>query len=72
MQQIDDERQRARRNNRRNRLITTGLIVVTQVIGLSVHYATAWLHLVNVSLLAGGAILFIATLVWNPSTKRAA
>ena len=71
MQQLDDERRRTRRNNRRNRLITTGLIVVTQVLGLGVRHSTAWLHWANVALLAAGAVLFIGTLVWNPQTKRA-
>ena len=72
MQQLDDERQRTRRNNRRNRLITTGLVFVTQIMGLWTHHSAAWLHWVNISLLAASAILFIGTLVWDPLIKRAA
>jgi hypothetical protein len=71
MSPIDEERERARRNNRRNRLITSGLIVVTQLMGLSVHYSKAWLHWVNISTLVAGAVVFAYTLVRNRQTKRA-
>jgi hypothetical protein len=72
MPRTADERERARRNTRRSRLVTTGLIVVTQLMGLSVRHATAWLHWTNICLLIAGATLFVVTLAWNPCADRAA